>query len=59
MYTDRLLIFFILGGYMLSPALLRWWTDSQPSWYQPYIIWLLLILLSYWIARKKHQELDK
>lgn len=56
MYTDRLLIFFILGAYLLSPALLKWWSGGHPSWYQPYAIWALLILLSYWVTRKNKKQ---
>ena len=30
MYTDRLLLLFILGGYLLSPALIEWWSTAAP-----------------------------
>lgn len=55
MYTDRLLMVFILGIYLLSPTLLEWWTASHLSWILPYLIWGFLILLSYWIIRIKHR----
>ncbi len=50
MYTDRLLIIFILGTYLLSPAIIDWWSEGGRAWYRPYLIWLGLIALSYWIA---------
>ena len=28
MYTDRLLIIFILGTYLLSPAIIDWWSEG-------------------------------
>lgn len=56
MYTDRLLIFFILGAYLLSPALLRWLSDGHSGWFQPYLIWGLLILLSYWVTHRNGRE---
>lgn len=59
MYTDRLLIFFILGAYLLSPSLLKWWTGSQPGWYQPYVIWGLLIGLTWWVTRHQRDTRDR
>lgn len=56
MYTDRLLLLFIIGGYLLSPALIEWWSDGGTAWYRPYLIWLALIFLSYWIG--KSRDLD-
>ncbi|MFZ5699305.1 MAG: hypothetical protein ACOY9J_11420 [Pseudomonadota bacterium] len=56
MYTDRLLLLFILGGYLLSPALIEWWSDGGTAWYRPYLIWLALIIFSYWIG--KSRDLD-
>lgn len=53
MYTDRLLIIFILGTYLLSPAIIDWWSEGGRAWYRPYLIWLGLIALSYWIAKSK------
>lgn len=56
MYTDRLLLLFILGGYLLSPALIEWWSDGGTAWYRPYLIWLFIIFFSYWIG--KSRDLD-
>ncbi|MDF1779875.1 MAG: hypothetical protein P1U67_01135 [Alcanivoracaceae bacterium] len=53
MYTDRLLIIFILGTYLLSPAIIQWWSDGGQSWFRPFMVWLALIGLSYWIARSR------
>ena len=51
MYTDRLLLLFIVGAYLLSPALIEWWSDGGTAWYRPYLIWLFLIFLSFWMSR--------
>lgn len=53
MYTDRLLIIFILGTYLLSPAIIEWWSEGGQAWYRPYLIWLFLIGLSYWIGKSR------
>lgn len=53
MYTDRLLIIFILGTYLLSPVIIEWWSDGGRAWFRPFLVWLFLIGLSYWIARSR------
>jgi hypothetical protein len=53
MYTDRLLMIFILGTYLLSPAIIEWWSDGGRAWFRPFLVWTLLIGLSYWIGRSR------
>src|SRR5690606_4322749 len=50
MYTDRLLIIFILGTYLLSPSIIQWSSDGEQSWFRPFLVWMALIALSYRIA---------
>lgn len=57
MYIDRLVILFIIGAYVLSPAIARWWIEAGTEWYRPYVIWAVLIGLSYWIT--KSRDLDE
>lgn len=57
MYIDRLVILFIIGAYVLSPAIARWWIEAGATWYRPYLIWVILIGLSYWIT--KSRDLDE
>lgn len=56
MYIDRLVLLFIAGAYLLSPAIIEWWSDDGTAWYRPFLIWGLLIFLSYWIG--KSQDLN-
>lgn len=56
MYIDRLVLLFIAGTYLLSPAIIEWWSHGGTVWYRPFAIWLLLIGLSYWIG--KSRDLD-
>jgi hypothetical protein len=53
MYADRLLIIFILGTYLMSPAIIEWWSEGGNDWYRPYLIWLFLIVLSFWIGKSR------
>lgn len=56
MYTDRVLILFILGVYLMSPALVSWWGEAGHQWYRPYAVWLGLIAVSYWVARQRSSD---
>lgn len=53
MYIDRLILLFIVGAYVLSPALMQWWIDGGVIWYRPFLVWGLLIAVTYWIARSR------
>lgn len=56
MYIDRLVLIFIAGAYLLSPAIIEWWSAGGTAWYRPYLIWLGLIIISFWIG--KSRDLD-
>lgn len=47
------MISFIIGAYVLSPAIARWWIEAGSAWYRPYLIWAILIGLSYWITKSR------
>ncbi|MDO8329337.1 MAG: hypothetical protein Q7T36_02570 [Fluviicoccus sp.] len=53
MYIDRLVLIFILGAYLLSPAIIEWWSVGGTAWLRPYFIWIILIVLSYWIGKSR------
>jgi hypothetical protein len=57
MYIDRLVLIFIAGAYLLSPAIIEWWSVGGTAWYRPYIIWFALIVCSFWIG--KSRDLDE
>lgn len=53
MYIDRLVLLFIAGAYLLSPAIIEWWSEGGTAWYRPYLIWLILIVISFWIGKSR------
>lgn len=53
MYIDRLVLIFIASAYLLSPAIIEWWSEGGTAWYRPYLIWLGLIVVSFWFARSR------
>jgi hypothetical protein len=42
----RLVLLLIVGIYLFSPALMDAWLDPHGAWYRPYLLWLILILIS-------------
>lgn len=43
MYIYRLVLILVVGIYLFSPAIMEWWTIADSAWYRPYLLWLLLI----------------
>lgn len=55
MYTERVLLSYIIGGYFLSPIIMNWAKDlGSNQWFFPYLIWAFLILASIWATRSKN-----
>lgn len=53
MYIDRLVLIFIIGAYLLSPAMVEWWSLGGTAWLNPFIIWLILIAISYLVVTNR------
>ncbi|MBK6756275.1 MAG: hypothetical protein KBF23_02350 [Agitococcus sp.] len=53
MYIDRLVLIFIAGAYLLSPAIIEWWSLGGEAWSRPFVIWLFLIIISYWVGKNR------
>lgn len=53
MHIDRLILLLVAGAFVLSPAILDWWSGPDSSWYRPYLIWILMIALVFWVARSR------
>ena len=34
-----------------------WWAVNTKVWYLPYALWLVLIVLIAWVARRSHDDL--
>ncbi len=53
MYVYRLLFLMVLGIYVFSPMIMTWWLEPGGSWYRPYLLWLIVIGLSFWLSRQR------
>ncbi len=47
MYIYRLVLLLVIGIYLFSPAILGWWITFGEQWYQPWILWFILIVACY------------
>ncbi len=56
MYIYRLILLLVVGIYLFSPAIMDWWTASNDLWYRPYLLWLLLIVLTFLLQGKRDGE---
>jgi len=57
MYQHRTALLMIIGFYLAVPLLLDWWLQPGAPWSRPFIIWLVLIFLSWLIdMRRSHQD---
>lgn len=53
MYFDRLVILFVIGSFILSPVIINWRSDELIVWYKPFVVWIVLIALAFWVARSR------
>ncbi|PWV73037.1 hypothetical protein [Halomonas sp. A11-A] len=53
MYVYRILLFLVLGGYLLSPLMMSGWASPGVAWYRPFLIWGVLIALTLWLEQKR------
>lgn len=57
MFMYRLVSALIIGTYLLSPVVVDSWSYNDQSWYRPFVIWLLFIIVAAWLeGRRDHDE---
>lgn len=52
------LLLILLLLFIFSPSLFSWLLSTTGGWYRPYIIWLAIIIIAYFVQRslvKKHE----
>lgn len=49
---DRVILLFLLALFLLLSPILNWWASDTSPWYSPYLIWALLIALTWLLQRK-------
>lgn len=51
-YIDRVIILFLFALLVLVSPLLNGWAADDAPWFLPYLIWLGLIGLIFWLQRR-------
>jgi membrane protein implicated in regulation of membrane protease activity len=50
-FTDRVILLFITGLFLLCSPVRQFWASPQLAWYTPYVVWLFIITLTYFLYR--------
>ena len=56
MYIYRLVLLLVVGIYLFSPAIMDWWIDATGAWYRPYLLWLILIVVTFILQSQKDAD---
>lgn len=40
---------------LLSPPIVIWWTTPASPWYLPYLLWLMIIVVTAWVHLRRHE----
>jgi len=53
---DRALLLGLLSLVLFGAPAVSWWLDAHPPWYLPYGLWLVVILVAAWQARRPRRS---
>ncbi|MCK9237830.1 MAG: hypothetical protein M0P46_07010 [Thiopseudomonas sp.] len=56
MYIYRLVFILVIGIYLFSPAIMDWWTAVHNEWYRPYLLWLILIVVTFLLQAQRDTD---
>lgn len=56
MYIYRLVLILVVSMYLFSPAIMQWWTAADSVWYRPYLLWLILIAVTFVLQSQKETD---
>lgn len=53
---DRVILLFLFALFLLLSPLLNWWAADDSPWYVPYLIWLVIIVLAFFLERRMRRH---
>ncbi len=56
MGSQRPIVLVLVLAYSFSPTLLGWILNPYGSWYRPYFIWALVVVVAYLMAGRKNKH---
>jgi len=51
MYNNRLILFLALAIFFSSPVIINWYAAKEHTWYHPFLLWLIFVLINFWMVR--------
>lgn len=58
MNRQRPLLLLILVVYIFSPTLFSWIINPAGAWYRPFIVWLIVIIIAYFVQKNGNRIHD-
>ena len=55
-HTDRVVLLFVAALFVLISPFKLWWTGANSPWYAPYLVWLVLIGLGWWLQHRRDRR---
>lgn len=52
-HLDRVVLLFLLALFLLVSPLVEWWAADDSHWLAPYLLWGLVIALTFWLQRRR------
>ncbi|HTN30744.1 MAG TPA: hypothetical protein VL178_07900 [Pseudomonas sp.] len=56
MYIYRLVLLLVVGIYLFSPAIMDGWIQPGGAWYRPYLLWLILIVVTFLLLSNRDAD---
>ena len=47
MYIYRLVLALVIGIFLFSTAIMEWWISYDNDWYQPWLLWLIIVIVGF------------
>jgi len=55
---DSVVLLFLFALFLLVSPLRDWWASERSPWFTPYLLWLGIIGLVFWLSRRRgHHDL--
>jgi hypothetical protein len=54
---DAILLVVVVVLFLLASPFVAWWSAGDRVWYTPYLIWLGIIGLAFWLQRRRRHDL--
>jgi len=53
--VDKVILLLLLALFLLVSPFMAWWATPDAPWYRPYLIWLFIIALTWWLQYRNRR----